>query len=57
MDRGSTRERFQIRPGRRTSRARTGRGILLMTTFMDDVRYYEAGNEVMLLKRQPVGTV
>ena len=57
MDRGSTRERFQIRPGRRTSRARTGRGVLLMTTFMDDVRYYEAGNEVMLLKRQPVGTV
>ena len=34
----------------------TGRGVLLMTAFMDDVRYNEAGNEVTLLKRRSAGT-
>ena len=33
----------------------TGRGVLLMTTFMDDVRYNKAGNEVTLLKRRSAG--
>ena len=31
----------------------SGRGIFLMKTFLDDVRYNEAGNEVTLLKRRP----
>ena len=32
---------------------RSGRGIFLMKTFLDDVRYNEAGNQVTLLKRRP----
>ena len=35
----------------------TGRGVLLMTTFMDEVSYNKAGNEVTLLKRRSLGTV
>ena len=31
----------------------SGRGIFLMKTFMDDVRYNDAGNQVTLLKRRP----
>ena len=31
----------------------SGRGIFLMKTFLDDVRYNEAGNQVTLLKRRP----
>lgn len=31
----------------------SGRGIFLMRTFLDEVRYNEAGNEVTLLKRRP----
>jgi CheY-like chemotaxis protein len=32
-----------------------GRGLLIMRTFMDDVRYSESGNEVTLIKRsQPI---
>ena len=31
----------------------SGRGLLLMRTFMDEVRYNERGNEVTLIKRQP----
>jgi anti-sigma regulatory factor (Ser/Thr protein kinase) len=30
----------------------SGRGLLLMTAFMDDVHYNEVGNEVTLLKRR-----
>ena len=30
----------------------TGRGVFLMSTFMDDVRYNTSGNEVTLLKRR-----
>ena len=30
----------------------SGRGVFLMRTFMDDVRYNESGNEVTLLKRR-----
>jgi CheY-like chemotaxis protein/anti-sigma regulatory factor (Ser/Thr protein kinase) len=32
---------------------RSGRGVFLMKTFMDDVRYNEPGNEVTLVKRRP----
>jgi anti-sigma regulatory factor (Ser/Thr protein kinase) len=28
----------------------TGRGILLMRTFMDEIRYNDAGNEVTMVK-------
>ena len=31
----------------------SGRGIFLMKTFLDDVRYNETGNQVTLLKRRP----
>lgn len=31
----------------------SGRGLLLMRTFMDEVRYNDRGNEVTLIKRQP----
>ena len=33
----------------------TGRGVLLMRAFMDDVHYNKAGNEVTLLKRRSAG--
>ncbi len=33
----------------------TGRGVLLMKAFMDDVHYNKAGNEVTLLKRRSPG--
>ena len=32
----------------------TGRGVLLMQAFMDQVAYNEVGNEVTLRKRRPV---
>ena len=32
----------------------SGRGLLLMRTFMDDVRFNERGNEVTLIKRQTI---
>jgi anti-sigma regulatory factor (Ser/Thr protein kinase) len=31
-----------------------GRGLLLMQTFMDEVRYNQTGNEVILVKRSSV---
>jgi DNA-binding NarL/FixJ family response regulator len=31
----------------------SGRGVLLMRTFMDEVQYNDAGNEVTLVKRRP----
>ncbi len=31
----------------------SGRGVLLMRTFMDDLAYNEAGNEVTMIKRRP----
>ena len=33
----------------------SGRGVLLMRTFMDEVIYNDAGNEVELIKRAPAG--
>jgi anti-sigma regulatory factor (Ser/Thr protein kinase) len=32
-----------------------GRGIILMRTIMDEVRFNDAGNEVTLIKRPPLG--
>ena len=33
----------------------SGRGLLLMRTFMDEVRFNQAGNEVTLIKRRQTG--
>jgi anti-sigma regulatory factor (Ser/Thr protein kinase) len=31
----------------------SGRGLLLIRTFMDDVRFNDTGNEITLVKRKP----
>jgi len=33
----------------------SGRGVMLIRTFMDDVRFSESGNEITMIKRNPTG--